>query len=151
LNLRKIFLASAVLLVTVLPSCQSTNRAGKDLFITAASPFVILYGGFTDGYVAGQNIDSGSGGGTIVSFITYPFTITYHLIRHTFMVTHYALDFVGFPIYGAAELHPNGPEIMPLDYYTGTWFDENAEAWAKEKSEHSGTDAETGAKVESEE
>ena len=40
--------------------------------------------------------------------------------------------------YGAAELHPYGPEVMPLDIYDGTWFD----TWAAES--RVGTDAESG-------
>ena len=42
---------------------------------------------------------------------------------------------------GAAELHPYGPEIMPLDFYQGTVFD----TWAKKGKK--GTDAETGEMV----
>ena len=141
LNLRKTLLTSAVLLAAVLPSCQSTNRAGKDLFIVAASPVLIPYGGFADGHVSATEVAKGMGGGELTGAIAYPFTVTYHLIKHTLVAVHHALDFVVYPVYGAAEIQPYGPEIMPLDYYSGTWFDENAAAMTKKKS---GTDAETG-------
>lgn len=148
MNLRKTFLASAVLLAAVLPSCQTTNRAGKDLFIVASSPVLIPYGGFADGHVAATEIAAGMGGGDLTGAIAYPFTVTYNLIKHTLVVTWYALDFMVFPVYGAAEIQPYGPEIQPLDYYQGTWFDENAKRWAEEDKKKSGTDAETGEPVQ---
>ena len=42
--------------------------------------------------------------------------------------------------YGAAELHPSGPEVKPLDIYQGTWFDK----WASPKKS---TDGDSGEQV----
>ena len=135
MNLRKIAsLASVALLALALVSCSTMRRAGKDLGVTALSPAIILYGGFTDGYAHSQEITNGLGGSGATQVIALPFTTAFGLVKHTWWVVIHVADFVVFPIYGAADLHPYGPEIEPLDYYTGTIFDRTA----------SGTDADSG-------
>jgi len=139
MNLRKIVVVSAVLLSLVLTSCGSTRRVSKDVSMVAMSPLVVPYGGFTDGYVAATELAAGLDGGSATEFMAMPFTVSYHLLKHLFYAGHHFVDIFAFPVYGAAELHPKGPEIQPLDYYSGTIFDEVPEA--------SGTDAETGESV----
>ena len=137
--LRKTLTATAVLLALALSSCGTTRRAGKDLGIVVVSPVLIPYAGFTDGFTAASDFSEGVDGGGVYQVLALPFTSTWHLLRHTFCVMIHAVDFIVFPVYGAAELHPYGPEIEPLDYYTGTMFD---------REKKSGTDAETGEPVE---
>jgi hypothetical protein len=141
--LRKTLVVSALLAVVLgTSSCGSMRRAGKDLGIVAVSPLLIPYGGFTDGFSSAQAIANGMGAGAATEVLVMPFTASWHLVKHALLGVVHAVDFVFLPIYGAAELHPYGPEIEPLDYYTGTIFDR-----AEDKS---GTDAETGEKVEGE-
>ena len=99
------------------------------------APVLIPYGGFTDGFTSANEVADGLDGGSATQLMALPFTTTYHLFKHLCYGVIHALDFVAFPIYGAAELHPYGPEVEPLDFYTGTWFDENGQ---------SGTDPQTG-------
>ena len=137
MTLRKSFpLAWTVLLALVLTSCGTARRAGKDASVVLLSPVIIPYGGFTDGFTAAKEVRQGLEGSGATEVLAMPFTTAYHLVKHTLWGVFHLIDFVAFPIYGAAELHPNGPEIEPLDYYTGTIFD-------KEPSK-SGTDAESG-------
>jgi len=119
-----------------LSSCGTMRRADKDLFVTVTSPAIILYGAGTDGLDDAQNIQQGleAGDGTQALFL--PFTFIYRAFDHTICCALHALDFFAFPAYGVAELHPAGPEIKPLQIYTGTFFD-----LAEDKS---GGDVETG-------
>ena len=133
--IRKSFIASVVLMALVLSSCGTARRAGKDLGIVASFPVLIPYGGFTDGFTTAQEVTEGLDGGAATQIVVMPFTVGYGLLKHAFYTVVHAVDFFVFPVYGAAELHPYGPEIEPLDYYTGTWFDSDNKA---------GTDAESG-------
>ncbi len=143
MNLRKSFVAAAVLLALTLSSCGTMRRAGKDLGIVVASPILIPYAGFADGFTDAKNVGEGLGPGATPTYevLVIPFSTAWGLIKHTFFVALHAVDFVAFPIYGAAELYPYGPEIEPLDYYSGTPFD-------REPDEKSGTDAETGEQID---
>ena len=90
--------------------------------------------------VAATEIAEGHGGGSGVEFVAMPFTVASHLLKHLFYVGHHFVDVFAFPVYAAADLHPYGPEIQPLDYYSGTPFDRPAGK--------SGTDAETGESID---
>ncbi len=107
-----------------LTSCGTVRRAGKDLLITAGSPLIVLYGAGTDGAADAANIQKGFEGSDATQVVFFPFTFAYRLVDHTFSCALHALDFVATPLYGLAELHPNGPDIQPLQIYTGTFFDE---------------------------
>ena len=127
------FVASLALLLT---SCGTARRAGKDLGVVAVSPALVLYGGFTDAYTTAKEVRNGLGGGPVVEVITMIPAAVVHTVKHAIYVVFHAVDFVLFPVYGAAELHPYGPEIEPLDYYTGTIFDK--------ETKRSATDASSG-------
>lgn len=133
--------AFAVILALGLSACGSARRAGKDISVVALSPVIIPYGGFTDGFTAAKEVRDGLDGGPAAQVLALPFTTAFHLGKHAVWSVIHALDFVGFPIYGAAELHPYGPEVQPLDYYTGTIFD-------KPEDRASSTDAESGVETE---
>lgn len=136
MNLRKTTLAALVLIAVALSSCGTGRRAGKDLFIAVTSPAMVFYGGGTDGYTAAQEVRAGLGAGAVTEVIVFPFTFLGHAIKHGFYGLVHAGDFILTPLYGLAELHPYGPEIEPIDIYTGTFFDHAEDG--------SGTDAESG-------
>lgn len=135
MNLRtSCVLAFVAFLVLSLSSCGTVRRAGKDLGVVAVSPALVLYGGFTDGYTTAREVRTGLGGGPIVEVITMIPASIFHTVKHAIYIVFHAVDFVLFPVYGAAELHPYGPEIKPLDYYTGTFFDQEPKKSATDAS-----------------
>ena len=115
------------------------NRAAKDVVLGVGTPILMLYGGGTDAVATSDEVKSGLGGSSVTQFFATVLSFPFHAIKHGFQGVIHLGDFCLFPIYGAAELHPYGPEIEPLDFYTGTWFDK-----APESGTDSGTDAETG-------
>jgi hypothetical protein len=121
-----------------LSSCGTTRRAAKDASVVVLSPAIILYGAGTDGVDDAQNIQEGLGWGDATQALFLPFTFVWNGVVHTAKVFVHGVDFFLFPAYGVAELHPSGPEIEPLQIYTGTWFDEDLNE-AEEP-----TDVETG-------
>ncbi len=112
------------------------NRAGKDLVLGVGTPVLMLYGGSTDGYTSAKSIRTGLGSGSAMEVLAFPFTFLYHSIEHGVYGLFHLIDLPLCLFYGAAELHPYGPEVKPLDFYQGTWFDASPEP--------SGTDAESG-------
>lgn len=145
MNARKALL-SVSLLATTLTSCGTLNRAGKDLFLGVGTPVLMIYGGATDGATSAQNVRKGLESGASVEVLAFPFTFLYHAIEHGIYGIIHIIDLPMCLFYGAAELHPYGPEIKPLDIYQGTWFDTWAEKRSKSKK---GTDAESGETVTS--
>ena len=139
MNARKALLTVSALLATTLTSCGTLNRAGKDLLLGVGTPVLMIYGGATDGAASAQNVRKGLDSGSGVEVLAFPFTFFYHALEHGIYGVVHCVDFFLCPFYGAAELHPYGPEIKPLDIYQGTWFD----TWYA-KSHKKGTDAETG-------
>jgi len=137
LNARKASFFVAVLLSLTLASCGTMRRLGKDLTVTVLSPAIALYGGGTDGYAAAKNVREGFGENAGIEVIALPFTFVYHTIKHALYCGYHAFDALLFPAYGLAELNDFGPEVEPLDIYTGTWFDKASDG-------ASGTDAESG-------
>ena len=137
MNLRKTTFLAVAFLALALTSCGTVRRAGKDLGVVALSPVIVPYGGFTDGFTSAQEVAEGLGGGGATQVLALPFTASYQVVKHFVWTVIHAVDFFAFPIYGAADLHPHGPEIEPLDYYTGTIFDDPN--WGR-----SGTDPESG-------
>jgi hypothetical protein len=96
----------------------------------------MVYGGATDGHEAAVGVRKGLDSGSMMEVVAFPFTFAYYAFEHGLYGCIHIIDFFFFPFYGLAELHPNGPEIKPLDFYHGTWFDK----WAQSDK---GTDAES--------
>lgn len=124
MNLRKLTIP-AILVALTLTSCGTVRRAGKDLFITAATPLTMLYGGGTDAVSTADGVREGLGGGPPTEVLATIPAFVYHALKHGVYGVIHAVDFCLFPVYGVADLHPYGPEIEPLDYYNGTWFDKS--------------------------
>ena len=147
MNARKALLSLSALLALTLASCGTLNRAGKDLMLGVGTPVLMIYGGATDGYESSQAVRDGLGSGSPVQVLAFPFTFAYHAVEHfVYGVTH-LVDLPLCLFYGAAELHPYGPEVMPLDIYQGTWFDD----WAADRMAKQGTDAESGEMIPTDE
>lgn len=136
MNARKALIAVSVVSTVALTSCGTARRAGKDLVLGIGTPVLMIYGGATDGYTSAKDVRSGLEAGSAVEVLSFPFTFAYHAVEHGIYGVVHLVDFCFFPFYGAAELHPYGPEIKPLDFYQGTWFDKD--------SDRSGTDAQSG-------
>jgi predicted small secreted protein len=141
-NARNALIAVSALAATTLTSCGTLNRAGKDLVLGVGTPVLAVYGGATDGFESASNVRQGLGSGGAVEVLAFPFTFAYHALEHTIYGFVHLIDLPLCLFYGAAELHPRGPEIKPLDIYQGTVFD----TWY-EDSRRSGTDAESGEMV----
>jgi hypothetical protein len=133
---------SALLAVLALAtaSCGSLRRAGKDLFVTVASPVLIVYGGATDGYGSAKGVRDGLGSGSAMEVLAFPFTFLYHAVEHTIYCGIHFLDLPFCPFYALAELPPGNVPIKPLDFYQGTWFDMEKD----KQGAHSSTDATSG-------
>lgn len=123
-------------MATTLTSCGTLRRAGKDVMLGLGTPVLMAYGGATDGATSAQHVREGLGSGGAVEVLAFPFTFTYHAIEHMCGGIVHILDLPCCLFYWMAEIHPAGPEVEPLQIYTGTWFDKPA----KKK----GTDAESG-------
>lgn len=137
MNARTALLSLSAVLALPLASCGTLNRAGKDLFLGVGTPVLMVYGGATDGYASAKNVRTGMDGGAGIEVLAFPFTFAYHAVEHGFYGIVHLVDFCFTPFYAAAEAHPYGPDIKPLDFYQGTLFDK----WAAKKK---GTDAESG-------
>jgi hypothetical protein len=150
---RKGLVAALLTIGLISASCGSLRRLGKDALITVTSPVVILYGGATDGWIDAENVfdnfkqDERDGiipipvidkPTRILSFIVFPITFLFESGKHFYYCARHAFDIFLFPFYGLTELHPYGPEIEPLDIYTGTIFDKKSDRR---------TDAQTGVEV----
>lgn len=136
MNARKALLAALALATVALSSCGSLRRAGKDAFVGITSPFLIVYGGATDGYNSAVTVRDGLDSGSAVEVLAFPFTFLYHAFEHTLYCAVHILDLPMTPFYALSELPPDSAPVEPLDFYQGTWFD---------TEESSGTDATSGA------
>ena len=140
MSLRKFTTTATVFLALTLAGCGTFRRAGKDLVLGVGTPVLMLYGGGTDAATSATAVKDGMEGSAATEALTTAISFPFHAIKHGFYGLIHAGDFLLFPIYGLAELHPYGPEIKPLDDYTGTWFAEDEDY----EPAPSGTDAETG-------
>jgi len=138
LNVRSVLLAVSALLTVTLASCGTARRAGKDAFVGVLTPVWMIYGGATDGYVTAKGVRNGMEAGSSMEVLAFPFTFLYHAVEHGIYGVIHIIDLPLCLFYGAAELHPAGPEIQPLDFYQGTWFDTEPK---------SSTDAQSGQPV----
>ncbi|MGK0154043.1 MAG: putative small secreted protein [Neolewinella sp.] len=141
-NARKALISVFALAALTLTSCGTVKRAGKDIMLGVGTPVLMIYGGATDGLTTSQNVREGMGSGAAVQVAAFPFTFFYHAIEHGIYGLTHLVDLPFCVFYGPAELHPAGPEVMPLDIYQGTWFDSAA-------GNGSSTDAESGEMVPS--
>ena len=123
MHVRKALLSVFALLALTLTSCGTFKRAGKDIFIGASTPVLMLYGGATDGLTTAQSVREGMGSSGAVQVIALPFTFFYHALEHGIYGLVHVADLPMCVLYGAAEMHSYGPEVEPLDIYQGTWFD----------------------------
>tara|TARA_R110002073_G_scaffold105798_1_gene239123 strand:+ start:736 stop:1269 length:534 start_codon:yes stop_codon:yes gene_type:complete len=139
-NARKALISVFALAAMTLTSCGTLNRAGKDIMLGVGTPVLMVYGGATDGLTTSQNVREGMGSGAAVQVLSFPFTFAYHAFEHGVYGLVHLVDLPFCLFYGPAELHPAGPEVMPLDIYQGTWFDGDAKA---------STDAESGEMIPS--
>ncbi len=139
MNARNALLAVTLTLSATLVSCGSARRAGKDLFVGAASPVLVVYGGATDGFDSARSVRSGLDSGSAVEVLAFPFTFFYHSIEHAIYCAIHILDLPLTPLYALTELPPASSPVQPLDFYQGTWFDEEPKG--------SGTDATSGETV----
>lgn len=140
MNLRQAVLSASALLALSLTGCDTARRAGKDLTVAVLSPGIILYGAATDAVDTTEQAREALGGGAVMQTITLPFAFLWRGVVHTLYCGAHLVDFVFFPVYGLADLHPNGPKIEPLDFYKGTWFDRDPDA-------PSATDVQSGEEV----
>jgi hypothetical protein len=127
-------------MATTLASCGTVSRAAKDLVLGVGTPVLMVYGGATDGATSAQRVRTGLDSGGGVEVLAFPFTFFYHALEHGIYGIVHLVDLPLCLFYGAAELHPYGPEIKPLDIYQGTWFD----TWYEDSKKGSSTDAESG-------
>ena len=128
----------ALFSLLTLASCGTMRRAGKDLFVVAALPILPIYAGTTDAYNDVKETREAFGGGPFTEVASFPFYFVWHWGKHVLYGAAHGVDFLFTPGYGLAELHPYGPEIEPLDFYTGTWFDTQPDGMP------TATDAESG-------
>ncbi len=119
MNARKALLAVTFGLTAGLTSCGSLNRAGKDAFVG------IVYGGATDGYGSARDVRAGLDSGSAVEVLAFPFTFLYHGIEHALYCGIHVLDLPLCPFYALTEIPADSPGVQPLDFYQGTWFDNN--------------------------
>lgn len=133
---RKITLSALLFLAVTLASCGSMRRLGKDLTIGATTPVWMLYGGGTDAVSTAREVRAGLGGGAATEVITMIPAFVLQAIKHGIYGVVHIADAALFPAYAVADIHPYGPEIEPLDIYTGTWFDR--------EDGDSGTDPQSG-------
>ena len=118
-----------------LSACGTARRLGKDVCVVGASPVLIPYCAANDAVVSSQNASEGLGGGVAIEVLTLPFTFFYHVLEHSIYVVIHAVDAAMFPLYGAADISPVGPEIEPLDFYQGTVFDREQRSTDPESGE----------------
>ena len=140
MNASKALLSLSALLALPLASCGTLNRAGKDVMLGVGTPVLMIYGGATDGYTSAKSVRTGMDSGAAVEVLAFPFTFAYHAIEHGIYGVIHIIDLPLCLFYGAAEAHPYGPEIKPLDFYDGTWCG----TWSTHRQAKSGTDAQSG-------
>ena len=122
----KLLQASAVgiLLLSLLSlsSCGTAKRFSLDLSVAATSPFLVIYGGSTDAVTDVQEATEALDMGPFTQVVAFPFYFLYHGVKHALYSIIHVVDAPLCVFYGAAELHPDGPEIRPLDYYEVPWI-----------------------------
>lgn len=141
----KLLKASAIgiLLLSVmsLPGCGTTKRFITDVGVGLSSPVLVVVGGSTDAVSDIQEVDEALDAGPFAQVAAFPLYFLWHGTKHLVYSAVHVGDALLCPLYAAAELHPAGPEIAPLDFYEfwPPWFGESKEG---------GTDFESGESVD---
>ncbi|MHC4514184.1 MAG: hypothetical protein ACYTKC_09265 [Planctomycetota bacterium] len=107
-----------------LSSCGTAKRFTTDVVVAGASPFLVFYGGSTDAVNDIQEVDEALGAGPFAQVVAFPFYFLWHGTKHLIYGAVHLVDAPLCTFYAFAELHPDGPEIEPLDYYRLPWLDE---------------------------
>ena len=82
----------------------------------------MIYGGSTDAVTDVQEATDALDMGPFAQVVAFPFYFLYHGVKHALYSVIHIVDAPLCVLYGAAELHPDGPEIKPLDYYQVPWI-----------------------------
>ncbi|MEE2886057.1 MAG: hypothetical protein VX951_01385 [Planctomycetota bacterium] len=131
-----------VLIVTVLTalvfsatSCGTLRRLGKDAYITVISPVLVPAAAAADSYRDATATREGYQTGAVTEVLSFPLFFMWNTVKHAGYCFVHLVDIPLNLGYGVSELMELGPEIVPIDYYQNTWFDEQASG---------GTNAESG-------
>ena len=139
----KLLKASAIgiLLLAIFstPSCGTAKRFVTDVSVGVSSPVLVVVGGSADAIVDIQEVDKGLNAGPFAQVIAFPFFFLWNGTKHLIYSAIHIIDAPLCIFYGAAEVHPNGPEVKPLDYYRLPWLDA---MW--DEDEGDATDFESG-------
>lgn len=123
----KLLKASAVgiLLLAVFsaPGCGTTKRFITDIGVVGTSPYLVIVGGSTDAVSDIQEVDDALDAGPVAQVVAFPFFFLWHGTKHLIYSAIHLVDAPLCVFYGAAETHPDGPEIKPLDFYRLPWLD----------------------------
>lgn len=123
----KLLKASAVgiLLLSVLslPSCGTTKRFLTDVGVGVSTPALVIYGGSTDAVNDIHEVDKALDAGPFAQVVAFPFYFLWHGTKHLIYGAVHIIDAPLCVFYATAELHPDGPEIKPLDFYRLPWLD----------------------------
>jgi hypothetical protein len=123
----KLFKASAIgiLLLSVfsLPGCGTTKRFVTDVSVGVSTPVLFIVGGSTDAINDIQEVDKALDAGPFAQVVAFPFYFLWHGTKHLIYGLVHIVDAPLCAFYATAELHPDGPEIKPLDFYRLPWLD----------------------------
>lgn len=116
---------SLLLIIALLSTaCGTWERAQKDATLGAAAPALVLYRGSSEGWATATQAGEAMGGGDTASALVFPLSFFYHALEHSAYGLVHLVDLPLCAAYGCAELLPSGPEIVPLDLYDGSPFQE---------------------------
>ena len=104
-------------------SCGTMNRLGKDAYITVISPVLVPAAAAADSYRDATATREGYQTGAVTEVLSYPLFFMWNTVKHTGYCFVHAVDIPLNLGYGISEFMELGPEIKPIDYYDGTWFD----------------------------
>lgn len=136
MKLSKVFIVTILTaLVFSATSCGTMRRLGKDAYITVFSPLLVPAAAAADSYRDAAATREGYQTGAITEVLSFPLFFIWNTVKHAGYCLVHAVDIPLNLGYGASELMELGPEIVPIDYYQNTWFDEQTSG---------GTNAESG-------
>ena len=101
------------------------NRLGKDAYITIISPVLVPAAAAADSYRDATATRAGYQTGAVTEVLSYPVFFMWNTVKHAGYCLVHVADIPLNLGYGISEFMELGPEIKPIDYYDGTWFDGN--------------------------